>query len=123
MSYAVRNDKQGWRSVSGFDDVGPDEWYSIDAPPDPVPLPLTAEELVAATGKKRDQLLAAAANRMGPLQDAVDIGLATHEEVTRLVLWKSYRVDLNRIEQQEGFPTDTLWPLSPDEVPPETPSK
>lgn len=38
MSYAVRNDKQGWRAVSGPDDVSADEWYSVDTPPDPAPV-------------------------------------------------------------------------------------
>jgi hypothetical protein len=32
MSYAVRNDGQGWRSVNGLDDVGPDEQYSTEQP-------------------------------------------------------------------------------------------
>lgn len=32
MSYAVRNDKLGWRSVSGPSDVGPDETYSEELP-------------------------------------------------------------------------------------------
>lgn len=28
MSYAIRNDGQGWRAVNGPGDVGPDEYYS-----------------------------------------------------------------------------------------------
>lgn len=28
MGYAIRNDQQGWRSVDGPDDVGPDEYFS-----------------------------------------------------------------------------------------------
>ena len=116
MSYAVRNDKQGWRSVAGIDDVGPDEWFTIDFPPDPVPLPLTFGENVAAIKIKCGQLLSSATNRMGPLQDAVDIGRATNEEVMELALWKGYRVDLSRIEHQEGFPTEIQWPLSPDQT-------
>lgn len=28
MSYAIRNDLQGWRAVEGPGDVGPDEYYS-----------------------------------------------------------------------------------------------
>lgn len=123
MSYAVRNDKQGWRSVSRRDDVTKDEWYSIDIPPRPIPLPLTFNEMVLAVGKTRDGLLITASNRMGPLKDAVDIGRATDEDVTLLAQWKGYRVDLNRIEQQEGFPTEILWPLSPDQAPHDAPVK
>lgn len=34
MSYAIRKDGQGWRAVSGYDDVGPDEIFS-ETPPLP----------------------------------------------------------------------------------------
>ena len=33
MSYAIRKDGQGWRSIGGPDDVGPDEVFSSDQPP------------------------------------------------------------------------------------------
>lgn len=32
MSYAIRNDGQGWRAVNGPDDVGTDETFSIARP-------------------------------------------------------------------------------------------
>ena len=35
MSYAIRNDRQGWRAVNGPDDIGPDEYFS-EAQPDPI---------------------------------------------------------------------------------------
>lgn len=114
MSYAVRNDKQGWRAVSGPDDVGLDEWFSIDTPSTPVAAPPTAEDLATAVGEKRDLLLSIAANRMGPLQDAIDEDAATTDEVTRLKLWKQYRIALNRIELQADYPANIKWPLSPD---------
>lgn len=63
----------------------------------------------------RSKLLTDAAVRMGPLQDAVDIGEASDAEKELLVAWKRYRVYLNRIELQEGFPKTIVWPLSPDE--------
>lgn len=65
----------------------------------------------------RDSLLAVATVRVGPLQDAVDTGRATDEDTARLMLWKGYRVDLNRIDQQAGFPQDIQWPPSPDDEP------
>jgi hypothetical protein len=34
MSYAVRNDGLGWWAVNSPDDVGPDEHYSEDQPPE-----------------------------------------------------------------------------------------
>ena len=117
FGFAVRNDKQGCRSVSGVGEVGLDEFFSFEILRDPVALPPTTEELAVRAQEQRDQLLAIAANRMGPLQDAVDTDQATAEEAARLVLWKHYRIDLNRIEQQEGFPVNVQWPVSPDELP------
>lgn len=35
MSYAIRNDNQGWRAVDGPEGVGPDEYFS-EAQPTPV---------------------------------------------------------------------------------------
>lgn len=32
MSYAIRNDLKGWRTVNGPSDVGPDESYSVEQP-------------------------------------------------------------------------------------------
>ncbi|MFC3939632.1 tail fiber assembly protein [Pseudomonas gingeri NCPPB 3146 = LMG 5327] len=112
--YAVRNDGQGWRAVNGPEDLLPDEWYTESNPPDPVPLPPTRDELISLSKAKRDALLSIAANRMGPLQDAVDLDEATVEEVAMLKKWKQYRIALNRIEQQPAFPDDIAWPVSPE---------
>lgn len=63
--------------------------------------------------QRRDELLAVAALRIAPLQDAADLGSATDAEAALLLSWKQYRVELNRIEQQAGFPTVIEWPESP----------
>ena len=62
---------------------------------------------------RRDELLAVAALRIAPLQDAADLGKAPEAEAALLLSWKQYRVDLNRIEQQAGFPTVIDWPEIP----------
>lgn len=43
-----------------------------------------------------------------PLQDAVDIGIATNEEITRLAEWKRYRVALSRIDTSKA--PNIKWP-------------
>lgn len=54
MSYAVRNDGMGWRSVNGPDDVGPDETYS-DTQPELKPTPAQIEaDKVAIVQKHLD---------------------------------------------------------------------
>lgn len=83
------------------------EGFVAPAPP-PVPLPTAAEALA-----RRDALLALATLRIDPLQDAVDLGVETGDEVALLTEWKHYRVDLSRIEQQPGFPGDVEWPVAP----------
>jgi len=121
MGWAVKNDLSSMRAFdSETNELLGDEYFLDinDGPaPETVPLPPSNEELTALVKEQRDKLLTVAANRMGPLQDAVEVGRATDKEAARLVLWKGYRIDLNRIEQQAGFPLDIDWPLSPDEVP------
>ncbi|MGY2221837.1 tail fiber assembly protein [Pseudomonas gingeri] len=112
--YAVRNDGQGWREVDSLNDVEPDERFTTDTPPEPIALPPVLTDLVKLAKGKREQLLFAAGNSMGPLQDAVDLNEATVDEVDRLRGWKQYRIALNRIEQQPDFPTGIVWPVSPE---------
>lgn len=53
------------------------------------------------------------ANRaMAPLQDAVDISIATDEETARLAQWKKYRVMLSRIDVSAA--PDISWPVKPE---------
>lgn len=84
------------------------------APSEPVPTPEpTPEELSAKAIAERDQLLALAAIRITPLQDAMDVGVATEEELAALRAWKLYRIALNRIEGQADFPQSIEWPAPP----------
>lgn len=59
----------------------------------------------------RDSLLADAALRLAPLQDAVDIGEATGDEKAQLLAWKKYRVSLNRLDLST---VPVTWPSVPD---------
>jgi len=119
IGWAVKNDLSGKRSFDSEHNQLLDDEHFVDIndgpEPEIVPLLPSNEELAALAKEKRNQLLTIAANRMGPLQDAVDVDRATADEVSRLRLWKGYRIDLNRIETQDGFPTDIQWPMSPDE--------
>ncbi|WP_256598018.1 tail fiber assembly protein [Pseudomonas sp. TKO29] len=89
-------------------DFSGDRPVLVDRPPP------TVEQFRQAALLQRDRELSIAALRIGPLQDAVDVGRATEEEAASLLQWKGYRIDLMRIEQQKGFPTAIGWPLSPD---------
>lgn len=71
-----------------------------------------SESLIALV--ERDRLLSEAAIRMAPLQDAVDIGQSTPEELAALAKWKEYRINLGRLDKQPGFPGLIEWPVKPD---------
>jgi hypothetical protein len=60
-----------------------------------------------------DGLLGSAGIRIAPLQDAIDLGDASDGDVASLTRWQQYRVALNRIEQQTGFPATIDWPIAP----------
>lgn len=56
---------------------------------------------------------AVADHAITPLQDAVDIGEATADEEAQLIEWKKYRVLLNRVDKQSGYPLTIDWPSRP----------
>lgn len=47
-----------------------------------------------------------------PLQDAVDLNIATEAERQQLTAWKKYRVLLNRVDTSKA--PDIEWPKAPD---------
>jgi hypothetical protein len=65
--------------------------------------------VVAETAARR----AVADAAIAPLQDAVDIDDATDAETALLKAWKKYRVALNRLPEQAGYPTTVDWPTVP----------
>ncbi|EHJ1676496.1 tail fiber assembly protein, partial [Salmonella enterica] len=65
----------------------------------------TADRLHEAEGTK-SRLLQMASGKIAPLQDAVDLGIATDDEKAQLDEWKKYRVLINRV--------DTSAPSWPD---------
>ncbi|MGL4860049.1 MAG: tail fiber assembly protein [Enterobacteriaceae bacterium] len=48
---------------------------------------------------------------IAPLQDAVDLGIATVAEAEQLQEWKTYRVLLSRIDPEQA--ADIEWPTRP----------
>lgn len=68
---------------------------------------------VAAAEQQKTALTLAANSAIAPLQDAVDLGIATDEELALLLEWKKYRVLLNRIDTSVA--PDIEWPTVPGE--------
>jgi len=73
----------------------------------------TPAEVLAAANAQRDSLLAVAGLRVVPLQDAVDLGTATADDTANLKLWKEYRIAVNGVSSQTGFPATIDWPAPP----------
>ena len=70
-----------------------------------------ADDVVAAAQKK-NTLRATADAEISWLQDAVDAGIATDEETALLAVWKSYRVQLMRVDTSKA--PDIEWPTPPE---------
>ncbi|AWK43087.1 tail fiber assembly protein [Photorhabdus laumondii] len=61
--------------------------------------------------QKKQQLMFTVSKQIAPLQDAVDLGMASDEENSRLTALKKYRVLLNRVDA--SLATDIYWPEKP----------
>ncbi|EAB1658520.1 tail fiber assembly protein [Salmonella enterica subsp. diarizonae serovar 35:k:e,n,x,z15] len=66
-----------------------------------------AARLREAEGTK-NRLLQIASEKIAPLQDAVDLDIATDDEKTQLDKWKKYRVLVNRVDT-----SNPDWPEQP----------
>lgn len=76
-----------------------------------VPRIPSTEELIAIAEATKAKLMDAANKAIAPLQDAVDLGIATDEEAAQLQLWKKYRVLLSRVDTSKA--PDVDWPITP----------
>jgi len=72
-----------------------------------------AEQMLATVVAEIAQRRAAADTAIAPLQDAVDLDEATETEAAALKQWKRYRVALNRLPDQPGYPATIDWPAPP----------
>jgi len=71
-------------------------------------------ELMAAAQERIARELRRANPEITKYQDRVDIDVASATDVSLLRAWKTYRVALNRIPDQAGFPHSLTWPVAPD---------
>lgn len=68
-------------------------------------------QLISDAENRRKYLLSEANDSVAPLQDAVDLNIATDEEIAALKKWKQYRVLLNRTDTSTA--PDIIWPVKP----------
>ncbi|USW97778.1 tail fiber assembly protein [Pseudomonas proteolytica] len=79
----------------------------------PIEVPPVVVDPIADAQAEITRLRAAADYAVAPLQDAVDVDEATEDDVALLKAWKKYRVALNRVPEQEGYPLAIDWPTAP----------
>ena len=91
--------------------------------------PLTPAEVLAIQSAKLQALTqlanaqkSALTNRIGTINDAIELEMATPEEeaelpirVLQLKAWKTYAVLLGRVTSQVGWPPEVTWPVQPAE--------
>ena len=88
-------------------------WSYTDGVFTPPPEPeKTHAELVAEADRQKTSLLSAANAAIVPLQDAVDLAMATDAETALLTEWRKYRVLLNRVDTSAA--PDIEWPMKPE---------
>lgn len=69
----------------------------------------TPEQLAAQAEEEKLRLLRIATEKIAPLQDAVDLGVANDKETADLLAWKQFRVLVNRVK-----PEAPDWPPQPE---------
>ena len=110
---SIKVTDEAWESMLQGQSLG--KIISADESGNPVlkdsPLP-TQESVVFKTKIKKSNLIAEATIAIAPLQDALDLGIVTENELEKLNLWKEYRVALNRVDINEA--PDIEWPVLPD---------
>lgn len=75
------------------------------------PLLPTPEQIQQVMARKKQALMDGVRNHIEPLQDAVDLDMATEAEKSALLAWKKYRVLLNRVDISTA--PDIDWPEPP----------
>lgn len=98
-----------WVDVTNMNPA-PGVGYLYDGKVFTAPVIETQEPLFIATSRKA-AAMEEAGQAIAPLQDAVDVGMATDAEAALLTEWKKYRVLLNRVDVSAA--PDISWPEAP----------
>ncbi|HDI3034378.1 tail fiber assembly protein [Cronobacter sp. EKM101R] len=67
--------------------------------------------IISEASNQKNSMLTYAAERIAPLQDAVELGIATETEIADLAAWRRYRVLLHRVNPSDA--PDIDWPARP----------
>ncbi|MBD2812861.1 tail fiber assembly protein [Xenorhabdus sp. Vera] len=76
-----------------------------------IPREYTKNELIYQAEKQKKELLTKSNIIIYPLQDAIELDIATGQEIAALTEWKRYRVMINRVDC--SFAPNIKWPKQP----------
>ncbi len=99
------DDSQMHLIMDDFKKLTPEEEYN-HLHPKP-----SKEQLIKEADFEKHLLLSNANNYIAPLQDAIDLNIATDAEKQKLTEWKKYRVLLSRVDVNQA--PDVEWPEQP----------
>lgn len=100
--YAYDDDIDDSLIKKGLIEISESEALAIANPPP------SEKELIMMAEQLKSNLMDEASRRISVLQDAVDLDIATTEETSSLLVWKKYRVLLNRVDTAAP-----VWPTAP----------
>ena len=75
---------------------------------------LETSEAKLSVNNKVKTLTQEATAKIQILNDAYELGIATDKEKTKLTEWKTYRVLLSRVSEQETYPLTVEYPVKPE---------
>ncbi|AMP13392.1 caudovirales tail fiber assembly family protein [Collimonas pratensis] len=87
------------------------EARAADGVPDYFP---SDDEFLTVAQERMSGELRRANSEVTKYQDRVDVDDASDADIGLLLAWKKYRVALNRIPDQAGYPHVITWPVTPD---------
>ncbi len=76
-----------------------------------IPRIYSLEEKIRITESNKIEKMAVINMTIQPLQDAIDLDIATDKEIEQLMAWKKYRVLLSRVDTSQ--PDRIQWPETP----------
>lgn len=81
---------------------------------EPFVVPPTVEQLKAAAIAQRDFLLAEAEEAVAGMADAFIAGLLDEADVAKFKAYAVYKLALNKVDTQKGYPEIIDWPFRPE---------
>jgi len=96
----------GWHAV---DENG--EWKFQE----PEAVAPTEAELKTEALAQRDLLLTLANEATAGMADAYIAGLLSPADESRFKAFAAYKLELNKIDKQSGYPVEIRWPTAPEE--------